>query len=83
MSDSSLPDRFTCEQAFARVFEFLDRELGPEEERLVLEHLAICEGCTRHFQFEGDLLKVIREKCAGTRAPEHLRRKISDLLDSL
>jgi predicted anti-sigma-YlaC factor YlaD len=45
MSEAAAPDRYTCEQAFARVFEFLDRELGPEEERLVREHLAICEGC--------------------------------------
>jgi anti-sigma factor (TIGR02949 family) len=83
MSASDLPDEFTCAQAFARVYEYLDRELTPEEEKLLNAHLAVCEGCVRHFDFEEKLLDRVREKCRASRAPEGLRRKIEQLLDTL
>jgi anti-sigma factor (TIGR02949 family) len=83
MSEQNQPDAYTCERAFARLYEYLDQVLGPEEEKRVQEHLAICEGCTRHFKFESDLLEKIREKCRTSRAPEALRRKVEALLDQL
>jgi mycothiol system anti-sigma-R factor len=83
VSDHAHPDGYTCEQAFARLYEYLDRVLGPEEEVLVRQHLAICEECVRHFGFEEKLLETIREKCRAGRAPETLRRKIESLLDQL
>jgi mycothiol system anti-sigma-R factor len=76
-------DGYTCEQAFSRLYEYLDRVLSPEEEALVRQHLAICEDCVRHFGFEEKLLETIREKCRTGRAPETLRRKIETLLDQL
>jgi mycothiol system anti-sigma-R factor len=83
MSAPNLPDGFTCEQAFARLYEYLDRALERDELRQVEEHLAICEGCTHHFLFEEKLLDQIREKCQTGRAPESLRRRIDKLLDTL
>ena len=56
--------RFTCEEAFRRLDDFLDRELGPAETRLVHEHLEICEGCAREFRFEESVLRGVREKMA-------------------
>ncbi len=83
MSDPNLPDAFTCRQAFDRIYEYLDQVLDGEELRLVEEHLAICEGCTEHFAFEEKLLDRVREQCRSARAPEGLRRKITQLLDRL
>jgi mycothiol system anti-sigma-R factor len=83
MNDPLQPDRYTCEQAFARVFEYLDRVLVGEELRLVEEHLSICEGCTHHFKFEGDLLQKIREKARVNQAPAGLRKRIEALLDTM
>ncbi len=83
MSDEIQLDALTCHQAVARLNEYLDRELAPEEEAAVRRHLAVCEHCFHHFQFEERLLAMIREKCQIGKAPEPLRRKISDLLDSL
>lgn len=76
-------DGYTCQQAFSRLYEYLDRVLSPEEEAQVQQHLAICEDCVRHFQFEEQLLTTIREKCQTGRAPEGLRRRIAQLIDSL
>lgn len=83
MNAPNLPDAFTCQQAFALLYEYLDKALDGDELRLVEEHLAICEGCTHHFAFEEKLLDQVREKCRSTRAPEGLRRKITQLLDQL
>jgi len=83
MNNQPQPDRYTCEQAFAFVYQYLDKVLVGEELRLVQEHLAICEGCTHHFKFEGDLLEKIREKARANQAPASLRKRIEALLDTL
>jgi anti-sigma factor (TIGR02949 family) len=59
--------RFTCEEAFRRLDDFLDRELGDVEMMLVREHLEICEGCAREFRFEESVLKGVRAKTAQIR----------------
>lgn len=83
MSAHTHADGFTCEQAFQRVYEYLDRVLGADEEALVQEHLAVCEDCVRHFRFEEQLLSTIRERCRTGRAPEPLRRQIARLIDGM
>lgn len=83
MSSHEHLDGYTCQQAFSRLYEYLDRVLSPEDEALVQQHLAICEDCVRHFKFEEQLLATIRDRCQTGRAPEGLRLKIAQLLDSL
>ena len=39
------PDRFTCEEIFARLDDYLDRELSADEMRMVKEHLETCAAC--------------------------------------
>jgi anti-sigma factor (TIGR02949 family) len=83
MSNHTHLDGYSCEQAFSRLYEYLDRVLSPDDEALVKQHLAICEDCVRHFSFEEQLLATIREKCRTGRAPEGLRFRIAQLLDGL
>jgi anti-sigma factor (TIGR02949 family) len=54
--------RFTCEEAFRRLDDYLDRELSAAEMTLVHEHLEICAGCAREFTFEESVLKGVRAK---------------------
>ena len=54
--------RFTCEEAFRRLDDFLDRELSAGETELVHEHLEICAGCAREFRFEASVLRGVRAK---------------------
>jgi len=65
-------NRFTCEEAFRRLDDFLDRELSPEEMELVQQHLAICESCAREFSFEASILANVRDKLRQVELPPAL-----------
>jgi anti-sigma factor (TIGR02949 family) len=81
MSDSL--NRMSCEAAFRRLDDFLDRHLSAEEMRLVEEHLRICEACTREFTFEASVLTGVKRKLKGIDAPADLLARISAQLDRL
>jgi anti-sigma factor (TIGR02949 family) len=70
------PDRKTCEEAFRRLDDFLDRRLSPDETRLVEEHLRICDACTREFSFEASVLSGIKQKLRHLNAPPDLVARI-------
>jgi anti-sigma factor (TIGR02949 family) len=69
-------NRDTCEEAFRRLDDFLDRRLSPEETRLVEEHLLICAACTREFTFEASVLAGVRQKLRQLTAPADLLSRI-------
>jgi anti-sigma factor (TIGR02949 family) len=69
-------NRHTCEEAFRRLDDFLDRRLSPEETRLVKEHLQICDACTREFTFEASVLSGVRRKLRHLEAPPDLLGKV-------
>jgi anti-sigma factor (TIGR02949 family) len=69
-------NRRTCEEAFRRLDDFLDRRLNPEETRLVEEHLRVCEACTREFTFEASVLNGVTHKLRQLTAPPDLVARI-------
>jgi anti-sigma factor (TIGR02949 family) len=69
-------DRRTCEEAFRRLDDFLDRRLSREETRLVEEHLRVCEACTREFAFEASVLDGITRNLRRLTAPPDLLARI-------
>ena len=74
-------NRYTCEEAFRRLDDYLDRELSEEETVLVKEHLEICAGCAREFEFESSLLRGVREKLQQIELPPSLQARILGVLD--
>jgi anti-sigma factor (TIGR02949 family) len=70
-------DRMTCEAAFRRLDDYLDRELSPEEMQRVEEHLRICEICTSEFVFEASVLTGVRRKLQSIAAPPDLLARIA------
>ena len=74
-------NRYTCEEAFRRLDDYLDRELSAEETTLVHEHLEICAGCAREFNFEASVLKGVREKLRQIDLPDSLQARILSVLD--
>jgi anti-sigma factor (TIGR02949 family) len=68
--------RFTCEEAFRRLDDYLDRELSARETALVREHLDICEGCAREFDFEAGVLSGVRAKLRHIEVPADLRARV-------
>ena len=69
-------DRRTCEEAFRRLDDFLDRRLSREETRLVEEHLRVCEACTREFTFEASVLDGVKRNLRHLIAPPDLLARI-------
>jgi anti-sigma factor (TIGR02949 family) len=64
-----------CEEALARLFEYLDAEL-PEPDCLRLAaHLAVCEHCLDAAGAEEHVRTLIRRSCVE-RAPEALRVRV-------
>jgi anti-sigma factor (TIGR02949 family) len=69
-------DRYTCEETFRRLDDYLDRELTPHELQLVREHLEVCAVCAAEYAFEASVLKQVRVKLQRVAAPADLLAKI-------
>ena len=55
-------DRYTCEQVFQRLDDYVDRELTEREMELIREHLAICEWCASTYRFQDGMLQELKTK---------------------
>jgi anti-sigma factor (TIGR02949 family) len=74
-------DRFTCEQVFQRLDDYLDRELTEQEIHLVREHLAVCEWCTKMYDFHGEVLDSLKQRLSRLPAPPSLLSRIHTALE--
>lgn len=72
--------RYTCEEAFRRLDDYLDRELAPEEMERVRQHLEICEGCAREFNFEANVIDNVRARLRHVEVPPALTDQVRDIL---
>lgn len=70
------PDRYTCEEVFRRLNDYLDRELTDREIKLVEEHLETCAACASEYRFEGQLLESLRAKLTKPDLPPDLAARI-------
>jgi mycothiol system anti-sigma-R factor len=77
-SDPNAP-RFNCHEAIARLYPYLDRELDAADQAAVRAHLEACGHCASLFRFEANVLTLIGDRLARTRAPGHLRARVSAL----
>jgi anti-sigma factor (TIGR02949 family) len=73
--------RFSCEEAFRRLDDYLDRELSAEEMTLVREHLEICEGCAREFRFEMSVVDGVRRRLRQIDLPGDLQARVLAALE--
>ncbi len=69
-------NRYTCEEAFRRLDDYLDRELSSGEMELINEHLAICEACAREFGFERSVFERVGSKLRQFALPEGLQSRV-------
>ncbi len=68
--------RYTCEEVFARLDDFLDRELAPAEAALVRQHLETCEVCAGEYSFEQKVREDLKTKLRRIDLPESLTAKV-------
>lgn len=76
MTDETL----TCEEVIEHIFDYLDSELDQDTRDRIERHLETCRDCFSRAEFEERLRRKIR--AAGSqRAPDHLQRRIRDMLE--
>jgi len=75
-------DRYTCEQVFQRLDNYIDRELSDDEMKLVQEHIEICAWCAKTYSFEVKVLNSMRDRLQKFRVPSDLLSKVSLALDA-
>jgi len=64
-----------CSATLKRLYEFLDRELSPEQLRTVQAHLDACPDCADVKDFELMIREKMRSSCAQ-QAPEQLKARL-------
>jgi anti-sigma factor (TIGR02949 family) len=74
-------DRYTCEEVFERLDDYLDRELRPEEMQMVQAHLEACARCASEHRFESGIIQGVREKLKRLAVPPDLMQKIRQRLE--
>ena len=65
-----------CRECIEHLYPYLDRELTPDVEREIRQHLAGCPPCDDQFDFETLFLKFVRARCRAQGAPPELRQRI-------
>lgn len=78
MSDCRFYD---CKEAFQRLDDYVDRELTADEMVLVKIHLEKCQHCAQEFEFEEDLLLVVKAKLQHIDLPPDLLERLRTALD--
>ena len=81
MPSPSARDPLTCRDMVARLEDYVDRNLGPDEIRRVEDHLAGCFECAREYRFETVLLEGIRQRLRRIALPPGLMRAVQARLD--
>jgi len=69
-------DRYTCQQVFDRINDYLDRELSAEEMAMVRAHLDTCAQCTSEYDFEGTVLAELKGKLRRIDLPPAVLDKV-------
>lgn len=74
------PSRLTCEQIFARLDDYVDRELSVQEMALVRDHLDTCAQCAGEHRFEATFIDDVRSKLVRIDVPTGLAVRIAERL---
>ncbi len=74
--DETAAAMIPCDEACARLFEYLDGELEGVLEEEVRHHLEICQGCYPRVRFEKHFLEALRRSQDGGRVSDSLRERV-------
>lgn len=76
----SVESSFDCEAVVRALWDYLDRELNEADVAAIDAHLAECEHCRAHADFERHVVDEIRRLRAQHEEPDTLRRRVLDML---
>jgi anti-sigma factor (TIGR02949 family) len=75
--DSMTPERrLDCAEVVRSLWEYLDGRASSDDVSAIDEHLAWCEGCRAHFEFEERLVKNIAALREQHSDPVRLRTEV-------
>ena len=69
-------DHRSCAQVFARLDDWVDRELSADDLEQIQRHLEMCEMCASEFRIEGRLLRTLRAKVRRIQMPPGFEGRI-------
>ncbi len=72
----------SCDDAMARLYEYLDGELVNADADEVEAHFRICGECRPRLLFEQSFLDAIERARSGEAVPDSLRSRVRDMLKS-
>ena len=73
-------DRYSCEEVFRRLDDYVDRELSARDIELVRQHLQACDWCAREYEFEKSVIRQVRASVRRLGLPAGLKERISRAL---
>lgn len=75
--DPKTPERpLDCAEVVRSLWEYLDSRASAEHASAIDEHLALCEGCRAHFEFERRLVRNISALRKQHSDPVRLREAV-------
>jgi len=77
------PEDIECAGVLRDVWLFLDDELYPAKRSAVEAHLDGCSPCLEEANLDQKLKALLQNKCGGDRAPEQLRARLVQRLQSV
>lgn len=80
-ADETAVATIPCEEASARLFEYLDGELDDVSEEEVRSHLDVCKVCYPRVQFEKHFMDALQRSQNGGRVSENLRARVLQSLE--
>lgn len=73
-------DKYTCEEFFRRLDDFLDRELSATETALMESHMQVCEACLKEYEFDSKVLEGVKSELRRVTPPAGFLARISEAL---
>ena len=74
-------EMMSCEDALARVYEYLDGELDHLTHEQVKAHFDVCRRCYPHLASEQSFKAALNRAVEGHDAPEALKNRVLQLLE--
>jgi anti-sigma factor (TIGR02949 family) len=73
----------SCKEAVARLWTYLDRNLGAAQERELEEHLGLCRHCCGELEFARQIRERLRTPAVAAKVPPEVRGRIEGFLKQL
>jgi len=73
----------SCKEAVARLWTYLDRNLGGPQEQELEEHLGLCRHCCGELEFAKQVRERLRAPAAGVEVSPETRERVESFLKGL